>query len=207
MSPGVQEVAWRTRGEPNARKIAMAVPNTDPRVSGGRLLMAAQAALASSSLSFFSRMVATSSKAVRSTQRDTSAMVRPVAAAAYSIGASSLVARVSQNFAASCLSSTAAASASQPAVRVAAGKVVEVSSGDQRTEARPVAPVGSNRWVGPSSARRATVRSYTSRLTEVTRAGPSHRRRFGTTSRLVFPVRVGAIAITDVRAGTSTSCW
>jgi hypothetical protein len=152
-------------------------------------------------------MAATSSNAERSTHNDTSWMVRPVFAAAYSIGASSLVARVSQNLAASWRSSTAAASASQTAVVVASGKVVEVSSGDQRTESRPVEPVGSNRCTGPVVARWATVRSYTSRLTEVTTAGPSQRSRLGTTSRVDLPVRVGAIAITEVRAGTRTSWW
>jgi hypothetical protein len=110
----------------------MAVPNTDPRVSLGRPLMASQAAQASSSPS----SVEDRGDLVERGPVDPAGhvrMVRPVAAAAYSIGASSLVARVSQNLAASCLSSTAAASASQAAVRVASGKVVEVSSGDQRT--------------------------------------------------------------------------
>jgi hypothetical protein len=49
------------------------------------------------------------------------------------MGARSLVARVSQNLAESLLSSTAAASVSHVAVRVASGYVIDDSSGDQRT--------------------------------------------------------------------------
>ncbi len=86
-------------------------------------------------------------------------MVRRVLAAANSSGASSLVANVSQNLAASCRSSTAAASASQVAVLVASGKVTEVSSGDHRTDVSPVDPVGSNSTTGPNWRRRLTVRS------------------------------------------------
>jgi hypothetical protein len=82
-----------------------------------------------------------------------------VFAAAYSRGARSLVARVSQNLAASWRSSTVAASASQVAVLVASGNETEDSSGDQRTDARPVALLGSNRATGPTCVRRATVRS------------------------------------------------
>ena len=120
--------------------------------------MACQAAWASGSRRS-ARIAATSGNADRSTQWETSVMVRLVLAAANSSGASSLVARVSQNLALSWRSSTEAASASQVAVRVASGKVVEESRGDHLTVPMPVALVGSNRTASPNALRRWMVRS------------------------------------------------
>src|SRR5215211_7053818 len=81
MSRSQPSALWAMTGSPNTSKRVSAVPYTLPRVFSGRLVQAAQASRACW-LPISINAVATSSTSWTSTQRATSAMLRPVPAAA-----------------------------------------------------------------------------------------------------------------------------
>src|SRR6266498_6082004 len=114
-----------------------------------------------------------------------------VLAAAYSIGASSARARVSQNSAFWTLWETEAAWVSQKAMSSASAQVWAPTSGDQRMAGRAEAAKGSSSQVRPRCWRAWRVARRMSGLTEVAMTGPRQRWMVGMTILRVLYDRVG----------------
>ena len=157
----------------------------------------ARAACSTSDGAARSRTSATSPTSWVSTQRTTSAMVRPSSAAAAKRGASSLAAVAYQNSPSAVVPSPLAASQSSAAARHAPGQSRQAVSGDQVLAGVPVAPVGSMHHTRPRRAHGPSVPRRRSLLTLAATTGPRQPRMAGTARLVVFPLWVGPTTTSD----------
>ena len=160
-------------------------------------LHVASAACSTSVAAARSRMAATSPTSCVSTQRTTSAMVRPSSAAATKSGARSFPAVAYQNSPSAVVPSLLAASHRSAADRHASRHSPQPVSGDQVLARAPVAPVGSMHHTWPRRALVPNVWRRRSLLTLAASTGPRHPRIAGTAKLVVLPLCVGPTTTSD----------
>ncbi len=138
-----------------------------------------------------SRMAATSPTSCVSTQRTTSAMVRPSRVAATKRGARSFPAVAYQNSPSAVVPSLLAASHRSAAARHASRHSPQPVRGDQVLARAPVEAVGSMHHTWPSRALVPSVWRRRSLLTLAASTGPRQPRIAGTAKLVVLPLCVG----------------
>ncbi len=173
-----------------------AVVATELRVRSSRHQVARAASRASVGAAR-SKMPATSLTSWVSTQRTTSATVRPSSAAAWRSGASILAAVAYQKSPSAVVPSALAASQRSAAARQAWCHSAHPVSGDQVLGRVPVQPVGSMHHTRPRRARTPSVWRSRSLFTLAASTGPHHPRMAGTARLVVLPLWVGPTTTSD----------